>query len=89
MDDELRRKTEEILDELGLSMSAAVNILAHQIVRTRGIPFPLTLSDAYRPDRSEAAETLLTASRSICFEPEYKFAGDARREEEQRRPNTK
>jgi DNA-damage-inducible protein J len=54
MDDELREQTEQILGELGLSMSAAVNIFARQIVRSRGIPFPLTLSEQPLSERHAA-----------------------------------
>jgi DNA-damage-inducible protein J len=79
MDDELRKKTEEILGELGLSMSAAVNILARQIVRTQGLPFPLTLSGKYAPDRKEAAKSFVAFAKSnpVGLEQEYKFNRDA------------
>jgi DNA-damage-inducible protein J len=58
MDDELRKKTEEILSELGLNMSAAVNILARQVVRMRGLPFPLMLSDEHASTRPRTARKL-------------------------------
>jgi addiction module RelB/DinJ family antitoxin len=76
IDDDLRRKTEEILGGLGLNMSAAVNILAHQIVRTRGIPFPLTLADETHATRREAAASFVkfAASHSAPLDQGYKFS---------------
>jgi addiction module RelB/DinJ family antitoxin len=78
IDDDLRRKTEEILGELGLNMSAAVNILARQIVRTRGIPFPLTLADEIKPNRHEAAAAFVAfaASHPVELGQGYKFNRD-------------
>jgi DNA-damage-inducible protein J len=75
MDDELRRKTEEILVGLGLNLSSAVNIYAHQIVRTRGIPFPLTLSIGFRTERQDAVRTFVefAKSRPVKLEQGYTF----------------
>ena len=44
IDTELKRKAEKIYSELGLSMSAALNIFLRQSVRYGGIPFELRLS---------------------------------------------
>jgi DNA-damage-inducible protein J len=41
VDDTLKRETEGILSELGLSMSAATNLFYKQIVRYGGIPLDL------------------------------------------------
>jgi DNA-damage-inducible protein J len=77
IDDDLRRKTEEVLSGLGLTMSAAVNILAHQIVRTRGIPFPLTLADETQANRREAASSFVKfAASHPLLGREYKFSRD-------------
>jgi addiction module RelB/DinJ family antitoxin len=58
IDDELREQTDRILGELGLNISAAVNIFARQIVRTRGIPFPLTLSENHAAEKRDAVRKL-------------------------------
>jgi len=78
MDDELRRKTEEILGGLGLNISSAVNIFAHQIVMTQGIPFPLTLSNGFRADRQNAAREFVEFAKShpVKLEQGYKFNRD-------------
>jgi len=78
MDDDLKRKTEEVLDELGLSISAAVNILAHQIVRTRGIPFPLTLTSTPEDSRQEAARVFVEYAKShpVNLGQDYRFNRD-------------
>ena len=41
VDDTLKRDTEGILSEIGLSMSAATNLFYKQVVRIGGIPFDL------------------------------------------------
>jgi DNA-damage-inducible protein J len=43
VDEDLKRKAEAIFQELGLNMSAAMNIFLRQSVRYGGIPFELRL----------------------------------------------
>ena len=40
---EVKAEAEEVLDQLGLSMSTAIELYLKQIAMTRGIPFSLTL----------------------------------------------
>ena len=47
VDDSLKKETEEILSELGLSMSAATNVFYRMVVRYKGIPFDLRISDPF------------------------------------------
>jgi addiction module RelB/DinJ family antitoxin len=79
MDDALREQTELILSELGLNISSAVNIFARQIVRSRGIPFPLTLAERQTAGRPEAASKLLSMAGANPTEtpPGDKRNGDA------------
>lgn len=78
MDDELRKKTEEVLSGLGLTISSAVNIFAHQIVRTQDIPFPLTLSGGASSDRQSAARDFVeyAKTRPVKLEQGYNFNRD-------------
>jgi DNA-damage-inducible protein J len=78
IDDELRKSTEKILDELGLTMSSAMNIFARQIVRSQGLPFPLTLSDNPAPNRQDAAKSFvdLVKSHPVKLGQGYKFDRD-------------
>ena len=39
IDDDLKRQCDEVLDELGLTMTNALTIFLKQVVRTRTIPF--------------------------------------------------
>lgn len=41
VDEDVKRDVEEILDEIGLNMSTAINIFLKKVARDRGIPFPL------------------------------------------------
>jgi len=43
IDAELKKQSEEIFKELGLTMSAAMTIFLRQTVRTNGIPFDMRL----------------------------------------------
>ena len=43
MDSQLKENTECVLEQFGLSMTAVVNMLFHQIVREQAIPLSLTL----------------------------------------------
>ena len=43
IDVELKQKSEEILNELGLNMTTALTIFLRQIIRSKGIPFEMRL----------------------------------------------
>jgi len=84
MDEDLREQTDKILNELGLNLSSAVNIFARQIVRTRGIPFPLTLPDQTGANKQEAVKSFIQYAEShpAKFGQEYKFNRDECYEDE-------
>lgn len=43
MDEKLKKETENVLIELGLNMTTAINAFARTVVREQGIPFTLSL----------------------------------------------
>ena len=43
IDEDLKKKAEEIFNELGLNMSTALTVFLRQTVRSNGIPFDLRL----------------------------------------------
>ncbi len=43
LDDGVKEKAKEVLDDLGIDLSTTVNILLRKIARERRIPFELTL----------------------------------------------
>ena len=47
VDDEIKHKAEKTLDEIGLSMSTAINIFLKTVVRENRIPFELTADPFY------------------------------------------
>ena len=51
MDDEVKKAGEEVLKELGFSMSRAVEVFIRQTIRERKIPFAISLNqeDFYNP----------------------------------------
>lgn len=45
IDSELKTKAEAVMNSYGLTMTAAVDLLLHQIVRQNAIPLSLTLNE--------------------------------------------
>ncbi|MCF0116487.1 MAG: type II toxin-antitoxin system RelB/DinJ family antitoxin [Bacilli bacterium] len=43
IDSKLKEQVEDILSRLGITPSVAINMFFHQIVLTKGIPFPIAL----------------------------------------------
>ena len=56
MDAELKRKTDETLDEMGLTMSSAFTALAKAIVRTGTLPFDLMVDPFYKAENRDELE---------------------------------
>jgi DNA-damage-inducible protein J len=47
VDDDVKRSAEKTLDEIGLSMSTAINIFLKTVVREQRIPFELSVDPFY------------------------------------------
>lgn len=63
IDGKLKKTAENVIDELGISMSAAITLYLKAIVREKGIPFPVTLEgkrkvSSYRQKTEEEESTL-------------------------------
>ena len=79
MDDDLRKEADEILDELGLNMSSAVNIFIKQLVRQGGLPFTPTLEtrQSLENRRRDRLNSLMNfAAQNKRIESGYKFVRD-------------
>ena len=46
VDEQLKEKSVAILEELGFTLSSAVNIFLRQVVLNKGLPFEIALRDA-------------------------------------------
>ncbi len=58
MDEDLKRQADEVLGEMGMSFTTAVNVFARQVVRERRIPFEISAradAGAVDPDALRAA----------------------------------
>ncbi len=55
LNDELKHACDAILDDIGISFSAAVNIFMNEVVRTGGIPFMVRSPKAVGPAKDVAA----------------------------------
>lgn len=59
MDDVLKKEFDKVCNELGLSMSTAVIILAKKMTRERRIPFDVSVDSFYSPQNiASLAESL-------------------------------
>lgn len=61
----VKKKAEEILQQLGIPMSTAINMYLNQIVMTKGIPFPITLPKSVNADLL-TDEELLSEIKKGC-----------------------
>lgn len=47
VDDDVKREAEKVLDDIGLSMSAAINVFLKKVAREKRIPFELSTDPFY------------------------------------------
>ena len=52
MDKNIKEQFNRLCDELGLTMSTAVNLFVKAVIREKGIPFALSISDYNEASRS-------------------------------------
>jgi DNA-damage-inducible protein J len=60
IDEDVKRDVEILCDKIGLTMSALTNIFYRQFIRSKGIPFPVTINEpaAQRTSREKLREAL-------------------------------
>lgn len=59
VDDDIKRGAEEAFADIGLSMSAAINIFLKKVARERRIPFELTADPFYSESNLRYLEGIL------------------------------
>ncbi|MCM1084050.1 MAG: type II toxin-antitoxin system RelB/DinJ family antitoxin [Clostridium sp.] len=64
VDDEVKRNAERTLDEIGLSMSTAINIFLKTVVRENRIPFELSADPFYSNENISELERRAADIRS-------------------------
>ncbi len=64
VDDELKRDAEKTLNDIGLSMSTAINIFLKTVVRENRIPFELSADPFYSKENMKELERRVHAVRS-------------------------
>ena len=74
LETELKKNAEELFAELGLSMTAAINIFLRQAVRSRSIPFDITL---YSVPNEETMAAIREAIK-VAHDPKAKTYKSAR-----------
>lgn len=68
VDSQLKREVEECLQDMGLSMSAAINIYLRQIARSRAIPFPVSCAPVPNQETLDA----IAEGERIASDPKAK-----------------
>lgn len=64
VDDEVKSSAERTLDDIGLSMSAAITIFLKTVVRENRIPFELSADPFYSRDNMAELERRMESIRS-------------------------
>ena len=64
VDDDVKRRAEKTLDDIGLSMSAAINIFLKTIARENRIPFELSADPFYSQENIAELERRIVDTRS-------------------------
>ena len=64
VDDELKRDAEKTLNDIGLSMSTAINIFLKTVVRENRIPFELSADPFYSKENMKELERRVHAVHS-------------------------
>ena len=64
VDDDVKRRAEKTLDDIGLSMSAAINIFLKTVARENRIPFELSADPFYSQENIAELERRIVDTRS-------------------------
>ena len=63
VDDEIKKKAERTFDDIGISMSAAINIYLKTVVRENRIPFELSADPFYSDENMSRLRESIRLSR--------------------------
>ena len=72
VDDEVKRRAEQTFDDIGLSMSTAINIFLKKVARERRIPFELSADPFYSESNMahlRRGVAALNAGKGVEHEP--------------------
>lgn len=72
VDDDVKRGAEQTFDDIGLSMSAAINIFLKKVARERRIPFELSADPFYSESNMAHLQrgiSALNAGKGVEHEP--------------------
>ena len=83
MDEKIKKQSEQVLHELGMNMTTAVNVYMRAIARQKKIPFELSLADA-DPFFGNENQARLSLSKKQISQGEiiYKTAEELKLEDE-------
>ena len=64
VDDDVKRGAEQVLNEIGLSMSAAINVFLKKVARENRIPFELSIDPFYSENNIKYLEGIMNDVKS-------------------------
>ena len=64
IDEEVKKNAESVLDDLGLSMSAAITVFLKKVGRERRIPFDLSLDPFYSESNTNHLKSVIEDVRA-------------------------
>lgn len=59
VDDEVKKSAEQTFDDIGLSMSAAINVFLKKVAREKRIPFELSVDPFYSESNTKHLESIV------------------------------
>ena len=63
IEDSLKSELDDVFDQIGITMTSAINIFLRQVVRSRGIPFEINCAE---PRRYEYARTRRVRNEALA-----------------------
>jgi len=65
IDEDVKKEAESLFADMGLTLSSATNVFFRQVIRTKGIPFPLSTTTT---TPAQSRETALTRGMLAMYE---------------------
>ena len=82
---EKKKQVEAILDKLGLSMSAAIELYWNQIIMSNGIPFNLSIPQMPKSVNCDLTPLQMKLVRFIFKTPDFTYSIDKKIKEEDKK----
>lgn len=72
VNDEIKTQSESVLNELGLSLSGAIDLFLIQVIKERGIPFEIKLPNQVEEERKMKLASVINSLGGVEIEDDLK-----------------